>query len=250
MFSNTIEFNNEEINYLRIAFSSSELMPRIVSLIVHGSSLYYPLAFGEKDSDIDLELILDHDEQCDMMIISNIIKQSKVRVECQLRYIDEIKSGLIFQAKYKLFMFHAYSNGCVLIGENIYNQLINHISEGDIKNSILLSLQIAYKDVRKIYLGGGNEYNVNKGIMQIFRLICMLNGAVDYKKLGTSKYFELQNDAFVVPVVNSCKSFLSNQDVNILNRFVKYYKSRRYLFEVFSVINKIVKSFSNDYKGE
>jgi hypothetical protein len=243
-----LEFNKQEIAFLKNAFERSAIMPRIISLIVHGSSLYYPLAFGEKDSDIDLELILTSDHSTDLKNIREIVKSSTVRVECQLRYLDEIKSGLIFQATYKLFMYFAYANGISLVGENIYDQLIQNIAEKDVKQSILLSAQIAFKDIRKLFLGGSNEYNVNKGVMQVFRLICMFDGLVDYKKLGCVDYFEHQNEAFVSLILSAYEKLLNEQDAQTLKKFVRYYQSRRFLDEVIPVVNKIVNFFSKNFE--
>jgi hypothetical protein len=243
-----LEFNKQEIVFLKNAFEQSAIMPRIASLIVHGSSLHYPLTPGEKDSDIDLELILTSDCSTDLNNIREIVKSSTVRVECQLRYLDEIKSGLIFQSAYKLFMYFAYANGASLIGENIYEQLVRGISEIDVKRSILLSAQIAFKDIRKLFLGGSNEYNVNKGIMQVFRLICMFDGAVDYRKLGCVDYFEHQNEAFVSSILLKYEKLLDEQDVLTLKKFVRYYQSRRFLYEVFLVVNKIVNFFSKNFE--
>jgi len=69
-----------------------------------------------------LELILDSPKEGDYLVIKKILNKIKVENECQLRYLQEIKSqnNLIYTASYKLFMFFAYSNAYCLIGNNIY----------------------------------------------------------------------------------------------------------------------------------
>lgn len=243
-----LEFNKQEFSFLKNAFEQSAIMPRIIGLIVHGSSLYYPLALGEKDSDIDLELVLMSDDSVDLKNIRDIVKSSKVRVECQLRYLNEIDGGLIFQSMYKLFMYFAYANGISLIGKNIYKELVQNIPEKDVKKSILLSAQIAFKDIRKLFFGGANEYSVNKAIMQVFRLICMANDSMDYRRLGCAGYFEHQGEAFVSLIILVYKKFLDERDIQALKKFVRYYQSRRFSDEVFPVVNKVVNIFSKNLK--
>jgi hypothetical protein len=239
-----IEFNEEEILSLKDAFQRSTLFSRIISLVVHGSSLYYPLTYEERDSDIDLELILSSVQSEDMEHVRSIVQLSRTRVECQLRYWGEIKQGLIFQSAYKLFMYFAYANGVSLIGKNVYKELINNISEKEVKKSILISAQIAFKDIRKLFLAGSNAYNVNKSIMQTFRLICMFDNLLDYKQLGSADYFQHQNEAFVSIILSKYKIFLEQCEIMALNNFVKYFQSRRFFNKIFPVVNKIIAIFS------
>jgi hypothetical protein len=102
---NEIKNNKEIILKIRKLFLSSNLSSRIISLIVHGSSIYKPLYFNEEDRDIDLELILTKPKKNDLLEIKNIIDCLVVKIECQLRYLGEIKKegSLIFLSSYKIF---------------------------------------------------------------------------------------------------------------------------------------------------
>jgi len=109
-----VKFNRNEILELKQKFLNSNVSSKIVSLIVHGSSLYKVITKEEKDRDIDLELILYNQEQEDLESIKDIISSFPIKVECQLRYLDEIEviigNSLIFLSSYKIVHSTSYCN--------------------------------------------------------------------------------------------------------------------------------------------
>jgi len=90
----SILVNEDKISELKNNFLFSSLADRIISLIVHGSCLYYSLDKKiNKERDIDLELILSHGKANDYFDVKKVIEKTSVKVESQFRYLDEIISS-------------------------------------------------------------------------------------------------------------------------------------------------------------
>src|ERR1035437_10939489 len=133
--------NQRNFDKIRKAFISSQIYPRIIFLGSHGSAIYR-IVGKNSESDYDLEIVLDVPEPTDLSEIREIIDKLKMKIECQLRYLNEISgNGLIRKTKYKLFMYFVYANGITLLGQNIYHDLIRNIKEKDAKESFILSAQ-------------------------------------------------------------------------------------------------------------
>lgn len=233
--------NLNNFNNITKGFVDSTISNKILSLIAHGSGLFYN--FEDKPYlDIDLELILDDQDDHDMEIIKNILVQFDFRIECQVRYINEItnSNSTIMRSSYKIFMYYAYANGITLIGKNIYQELLPELKNADVNKSLIISMQIAYKDIRKSFLAGAEPYIVNKNIMRTFHEISMLLGLIDYKKLGTATYMEHCSEAFVPIIIKHFTNKLSFEEKSNLIEFIIYYKRYEILPQVFSTVNKIV----------
>lgn len=247
-----IKYNQEAILDLKDKFRQSKLAPRIVCLIVHGSSLFYPLNEKAPDSDIDLELILKESQPDDYLVIKEIIKQAKKRAECQLRYLNEIEvaENLIFISEYKLFMYFAYANSVCLIGHNVYQEIIKQIPKEKIKKSFITSAQIYFKDVRKSFLKGASPYLVNKNIIRVLVDIGMAEGFIDYHDLGLKDFLQQEKNLFIGLIIKNYSQYLTKQEVAILKEFINKYEKKEYFPSVFQVIEKVVKIFEKNIKDK
>jgi len=238
-----IKYNRKFFLELRDSFIRSDLYPRIVCLIAHGSSLFKRIE-EDDNSDVDVELVLSKPRRGDYFAIKSIVGQTETAVECQLRYFDEIKRkiSLIRKSNYKLFMYFAYSNGFCLIGNNVYRRLANDLSIKDVKKSLMISAQIAFKDVRKTFFAGKDNYFVNKNILRTIELVCMVEGFFDYRDLGTKKFFDFEKKAFIRVLLASdkYKKGLSSEEIETLERFSVRLKTGTISKEMFLVIKKIV----------
>lgn len=244
-----IKCNKKIILDIKKSFQNSKLNSRIICLIIHGSSLFYPLNNNHLNSDIDLELILEKPEPEDYQIIKNIINKSKIKIECQLRYLEEIENqkSLIFLSHYKIFMYFAYANGICLIGKNIYRNLVKDISYKTIEESLLISAQIYFKDIRKSLFKGDIPYWVNKNIGYALLDICLIEGFLDYRRLGEKVILKEEKWAFIRPIIKNYSLFLNKIDKKILKEFAKKYHKKKIFEQIFPVINKIFKIFEKRY---
>ena len=255
MLKNNIPTQNQKyIDIIKKEFEVSLIKPNIVSLIVHGSSLFQSLT-ERPYSDIDIELILIKQTEEDYTIIKEIVGRLPIRMEVQLRYINEItnKHGVILSSYYKIFMYYAYANGYCLIGENVYKKLISELKEKEVKHSILISLQIAFKDIRKKFFSCNNlstVYETNKCILRFFQLICMYEGALDYKDLGSKKYFDLEKEGYIPLLLELYSEKLSDVDIKTLKIFPKSYIENELNQNIFPCVNnvmKIIEDRNNSY---
>lgn len=240
-----IKLNQDKFLRLKKAFLNSSISSRIVCLLVHGSSLYYKI---KKDSgrDIDLELILDIPKKDDYLIIKRIIDEAGIRNECQLRYLREIisRDDLIYLTSYKIFMFFAYSNAYCLIGNNIYKELVKKIPEDKVKQSFLISAQIAFKDIRKSFFAGCSNYIVNKNIIRMLVCICMYENILDYHNIGEAEFFNQETKGFIEIITKKYINYLSSTEIQELQNFVKHYQKNKLFPSIFPVIDKIREIFS------
>lgn len=177
--------NADAIVALRDAFQHSVLAPRIVCLLVHGSSLHKPLEL-HTESDIDLELVLHTVQVGDAEEIRSIVSLGRFRVECQYRYQEEIirEDGLLHQAGYNLVSFFAYCHSICLLGKNIYPDLVGSLPERAVQRSLLNGTQIAFKNVRKCYLAGHSPYEVNKAVFRFLHFLSLALGWMPYQEIG------------------------------------------------------------------
>lgn len=247
--NNELRFNCQTILDIKRLFSSSPLNERVVSLIVHGSCLYREVP-DNGYTDIDLELVLTDQKDDDYQTIKNILTQIKIKTELQLRYKSEIENSdnLIRTLGYKLFTFYAYANGICLIGENIYLQLIKTLDSKQVKHGILISVQLAYKDYRKIYLNKNSVYMINKNIMVFLLDILMFEGILDYQKLGTEKYYTQGQNTYIPLFLKHFGKSFSVEDKSRLENFIQFYKNSEIYEPVFPVIDKIALWFSKRVK--
>lgn len=234
--------NRKIISDIKRRFRESKLGPRIVCLIVHGSSLFYPL---DSNSDVDLEMILKNPQEKDYKIIKEIISQTRVKIECQLRYLKEIetKKSLIAFSSYKVFMYLAYANGVCLLGRNIYKDLTKTISDEAVKKSLLISAQIYFKDIRKSFFRGADPYWVNKNVGYALLDVCLSEGFLDYRQLGKKVILKEEKLGFTRPILKNYSLFLNEKDKKILRDFSAKYRKGEIFERVFPVINKIFAIF-------
>lgn len=227
--------NSFELDSVKNVFSRSSFRDRIACLIAHGSSLFTEIPNEtETYRDIDLELILDQEDglqYLDYMEVKELIKEiealTKKRVELQLRYSDEISNEdrLILDTGYKIFMYYAYANGQVLIGENIYKGLTSKLSKYKVDESLKLHIQISFKDIAKSYLkSSGDPYSINKNIVRTIQDVILYCGLIDIQKLGTRDMFNAIESGFLNVIVKGFKKFLDNTDVQVLEEFGDYYR--------------------------
>jgi len=241
-----IKLNQNKFIKIKKSFLNSSISSRIVCLLIHGSSLYYNIKKGDK-RDIDLELILDSPKEGDYLVIKKILNKIKVENECQLRYLQEIKSqnNLIYTASYKLFMFFAYSNAYCLIGNNIYKKLIKNIPENKIRQSFLISAQISFKDIRKSFFAGSSNYIINKNIIRTLVCVCMYENILNYKDIGEAEFFNQEKIGFVEIIIKKYINYLNLSEIQELQKFIKYYQKDKLLPNIFPVIEKIMEIFGN-----
>jgi len=239
-----IKTNQDKFIKFKTGFLNSSLSSRIVYLLVHGSSLYYRVN-NDNERDIDLELILNTPKKDDYFIIKKILDEVAIKTECQLRYLSEITSpnDLIHITSYKIFMFFAYSNAYCLIGNNIYKELVAKISEDNIKQSLLISAQIGFKDIRKSFFAGSSNYVVNKNIIRTLVCICMYENILDYKKIGEAEFFNHETNGFINIILKKYGNYLSVFEIRELKKFVKHYQKDELSPNIFPVIEKIMELF-------
>lgn len=214
---------------------------RIVCLIHHGSSVYKGI--DNEFSDIDLELVLLKNEIKDYEIVKNIIKNSKIKIECQLRYLSEITNSqsLIANTKYKMFMYFAYSNGICLLGKNIYQDLINNLSDNEIKKSLLISAQIEFKNIRKEYLSDSSPIVINKHIKTFLLDTLMFLDVLDYRDLGKKNFFHKNKIISINQFKNIFSKWMSEDDFKIYQIIIDGYDENQTNNKMFLVVNKIYK---------
>lgn len=240
-----IKLNQDKFIRIKKAFKNSLISSRIICLLVHGSSQYYKI---KKDSerDIDLELILDTPKKNDYLVIKKILDEVGIRNECQLRYLREIisRDDLIYITSYKIFMFFAYSNAHCLIGNNIYKELVKKIPEDKVKQSLLISAQIAFKDIRKSFFANCSNYVVNKNIIRMLVCICIYENILDYHNIGEAEFFNQETKGFIKIITKKYINYLSLVEIQELQNFVKCYQENKLFTNVFPVIEKIMEIFS------
>lgn len=243
-FKKNIKINHKQFKIIRDAFLKSSIFPRITCLIVHGSSLYYKIE-SKSERDIDLELILNKPHPRDYFVIKEILDKVGLKIECQLRYLDEIKlsQSMIHITSYKIFMFFAYSNGHCLIGDNIYKKLVKKISNKKIKQSLLISAQIGFKDIRKSFFAGHSNYSINKNIARTLVCICMYEGFLDYREIGNDMFFSQEKIVFAEEIIEGYRDYLDSQNIREYQNFIKCYQKDKLCENFFPVINKIMNIF-------
>ena len=232
-----IKINQDKFIEFKKNFLNSSISARIVCLLVHGSSLYHKVT-KNNEKDIDLELILDTPMKDDYLVIKEILDKVKIKTECQLRYLEEIisKDNLIHITSYKIFMFFAYSNAYCLIGNNIYRELINKIPEDKIKQSLLISAQISFKDIRKSFFADCSNYIINKNIIRMLVCICMYENILDYHNIGEAEFFNQETKGFIKIITQKYMNYLSAKEIQELQSFIKYYKEDKLYPDAFPVI--------------
>ena len=237
--------NRKVFNRITEQFRESSLFHRVVSLIVHGSTLFSPARI-HADKDIDLELILDNYFDNDYKVIKRILHHFKIPIECQIRYKNEIQdnSSLIWRSGYKIFMFFTYSNGICLIGENIYKNILAKIPAKLLERSLLISMQINFKDIRKSYLNNSSAYVVNKNIARTFFNMLLYKRVLKLGDLGTKKYFLYERQAFIPLILKYHSDFLTKDERSKLKTFRNYFRRRILYQPIFSIVNKIAEDFS------
>ncbi|MCX6739427.1 MAG: hypothetical protein NT098_05280 [Candidatus Parcubacteria bacterium] len=244
-------FNSEVIKLIVDKFVASTISSRIMFLGNHGSSLYKKIE-QNSESDIDLELVLSVPEIGDYLEILKLLKQIPVKIECQLRYYSEFENNqLVDLSNYKLFMYFEYANGITLIGKNVYKEISERISSESYAKSLLISMQIAYKDIRKAYLGGGSAYLINKQVVRFFLCFAFYSGLVDYRKLGTEEVFSLFVNGDVIDVVTEAFSdYFSTTEQSIIHDFKKCLLKNEIDERIFVVVNNFANMVPTIRRGD
>lgn len=237
-----MEYNQKEIDFLKKAVLSSNLADRILTLIIHGSSLYFPL-IERPYSDIDLEMILESSKDGDAEIIQAIVKCCPFKVELQYRYYSELsnENSVIHTTQYKTFMFFAYSNGILLYGKNIYAELAKDLSISQLRKSTRITMQISFKDIRKSYLITSNGYDVNKNVMRFFRELGLLYDKLNYNQIGTKEILTLEADGYVNIIKEIFIYGLTKSSLEHLDRFAIAYKKIELYPPIIEVTAEILK---------
>lgn len=216
---------------------------RIVCLVHHGSSLFA----SERNipSDIDLELILERREVGDEKKIKEIGFGYKIPVGCQMRYLDEIidPEGLIKKTGYKIFMYFAYSNGKTLLGKNIYKQLVNGLKDQEVKDSLLISAQIALKEIRKKYLSGRNWSEIKKQMRVYLTDLLMYQGAIKYQLLGTKSIYDNGKDIFASTISKAYPDLMQDIEVEKFSKLTQKNGNETTVELVFEIAQKTYNYF-------
>lgn len=231
--------NSSERNKIIDSFKNSGLLPRIVFLGNHGSSLYKEIK-KESESDFDIEIILDNPQSDDCLTIKNIVKAFPFRAECQLRYESELNTGMIKASSYKVFMYYVYAHSELLLGKNLYADLVGELDNLAIRKSLLISAQIAFKDIRKSYIADKTPYEVNKNIVRFLACTCFYFGIFSSQDLGTRKIFELSETGDIVNTFleKFNGSIDANEKATIL-QFKDSLKAGKFFNPIFAVISSI-----------
>ncbi len=234
--------NSVLIYKFRDLLINSGFHDEISSLIVHGSSLYRDFKSSNESSDIDFELVLHKISAETLYELKSLISTFEHKISCQVRTVKEINNfnSNLRKSNYRTFIFYSYVNGICLIGNNIYKKVVCEISDEQIFNSIINSIQISYKDIKKFFLKGESSRKVNKTIMRTLEGIILLKRILDYKKLGTEQFYIHAHNAFTSLIIKSFENSLDDQDIAIINSFAESYKNDRMNMEIFKVIDKLI----------
>lgn len=238
--------NAKLIKQIKNEFSQSAFADRIACLTVHGTALY--LDKQNIDSDLDLELVLTEPRPNDLPYLKRILDIFDKKIECQLRYLEEISDAtkLISRTKYKIFMYYAYANGLCLLGKDIYRKLTRKVKIQDYRQSLLITTQISYKDVRKSYLAGASAYVVNKHIMRTLAGICLYLGLINYKNIGLEGFIRHEKNAFIDLIKKRFHGQLDKNDLAILDSFTDSYRRQNTNQQIFQLLDKIIILFEQE----
>jgi hypothetical protein len=238
-------FNEPVIRSLKSAFKDSSLSSRIVCLIVHGSSLYRPLN-ENPNADIDLELVLCEAAEGDAFAIRALVCQSPIKVECQYRYLCEIttQEGLLRRSQYNLFSFFAYRNSICLLGSNIYTALAHSLSSDEVRQSLVISTQLAFKNIRKLYLAQAANYEVNKMTLRFLHFLGMASGFINASEIGTEAHARSNGifDAFK----DNYQGRMPQVDIDHLAKFQACLSDGDFHAPMIEVCARICSIFEND----
>lgn len=240
----TLMIPNNNQKYIDILTSSfkKNFKKRIIFLGLHGSSRYNSLA-PDDTSDIDLEFILNVVKPEDIKIIKKIISKIPVKVECQVRSIYEIEDpySLIHKTKYKIFMYHAYANSITLAGVNIYQKLIKKFTNKQYKDSLLINIQLAWKDIRKYFLTNKKPAEINK-LVEVFLFdVLLYTDNINYKDLDKKKIFEMKRYNVYEISSNVFSSILNINEKIFLLKYQKKHSKKIFDIKIISCLEKILR---------
>lgn len=235
---------NNNQKYIEILISSfkKNFSKRIIFLGLHGSSRYSSLA-PNYTSDIDLELILDTVKPEDIVIVKEIISEISVKVECQIRSIYEIgdTNSLIHKTEYKIFMYHAYANSITLIGKNIYKNLLGKFTKKQYKDSLLINIQLAWKDIRKYFLANKKPTEINK-LVEVFLFdVLLYSNQIDYRDLDKKKIFEMKRYNVYEISSNVFSSILNIDEKKFLLQYQKKHSAKIFDIKIIICLEKILR---------
>lgn len=236
--------NKEAVLELVRKFGDNFASHRIVYLGLHGSSRYHPI-FSVGISDIDLELILDEVFADDLSRVRSIVADAPLKIECQVRSLEEIEdqNSIIAQTHYKIFMFWAYRNAITLIGSNPYVTLVGNFTDEDYSRSLLLSIQIAWKDLRKNYIARKSDLDLNKLVEIILFDLLLYTGRLDYRDLDKEKIFKAKRyDVYALAAEKFGEVLLEGERQSIRD-YAGNHERGVFSAEIFDCLNDLLKSF-------
>ncbi len=235
---------NHNQKYIEILTNSfkNNFGKRIIFLGLHGSSRHSSLE-PNYTSDIDLELILNTVKPEDMETVKEIISTVSVKVECQIRSIYEITDthSLIYKTEYKIFMYHAYANSITLIGKNIYKNLLGEFTNKQYKDSLLINIQLAWKDIRKYFLANKEPTEINKLVeVFLFDVLLYIN-QIDYRDLDKKKIFEMKRYNVYEISSNFFSSILNTDEKAFLLQYQKNHSAKIFDIKIIVCLEKILR---------
>lgn len=238
-------FNKPLIRSLKSSFEHSPFSSRIVCLIVHGSSLYRPLD-ENLNADIDLELVLSEAAEGDAQAIRALVCQSPIKVECQYRYLREIttQEGLLRRSQYNLFSFFAYRNSVCLLGSNIYTGLADSLSSDEVRQSLVISTQLAFKNIRKLYLARAADYEVNKMTMRFLHFLGMASGFINATEIGSEAH--AFSRVILGAFIDKYQDRLAQADIDHLAKFQATLLEGHFYAPMIEVCERICSTFENE----
>ncbi len=140
------------------------------------------------DSDLDFHLVLKEISKETLRDIKSIFGFSK-KIDLSFHSLDEIlyKNNIIFQnGNQGIYFMHVLASSEVLVGSNIYIDLVGKIKETEVRRSIIEKIRYYLWFLRKNYVLRNNIKDYKKYFLRIIKDILILDKIIDY--LNISKF--------------------------------------------------------------
>jgi hypothetical protein len=169
------------------------------------------------DSDLDFHLVLKRIDAKALKEIKNIFGFS-TKIDLSFHAVDEIiyKDNIVFQnGNQGLYFLHVLCSAEILVGQNIYLNLISKLQHEQVKKSILEKMRYYIWFLRRNYVFSNNIKVYKKYFIRIIKDILILEKIIDYKNIA-----ELNNRQVVNLFLDKYQQTLSVREISLISSII------------------------------
>ncbi len=236
-----MDVNQRIIEQVKLLCTEMPIKDNVVCLLHYGS-IKQKEDFN-KNSDLDFHLVLKEIKENTLDEIKDIFGFSS-KIDLSIHSIDEVTKNnkIYFQnGNQGLYFMHILASSEVLVGKNIYINLIEKIDKNKSDNSIIEKMRYYIWNLRNNYISGNNNLNFyKKYFIRILMDILIMDNKINYKNIS-----KFNNRNIVNLYIKKYEKTLKKDELKMLVELINLDKLKnpnlkKYIILFSKIINEIL----------